>query len=327
MMTLRRRAFHGLAAASLLGTGSMARAQERWPARPISFIVTYAPGGSADLLARALAPGMAEYLGQPVVVENRAGAGGNVGSAILARAAPDGYTIGMGATGSHAINKALFGARLPYDPEASFTPISLIQQQPNLVLLGNAVPARGVVEFVTWAKTQVGVQFGTSGVGSSPHLTGAMIGDAFGIAMEHVPYRSGGEALTALAAGQVPVVIDNIITAAQFALDGRARALAVSSAARSALLPAVPSFAESGAPGFDLVSWQALFGPAGLPAPIATRLGDALRHALRTPTVDRLLREGGAEPIGGTPEALAAFLAAEIPKWARLVRLSGAAIN
>lgn len=327
MTTLRRRAFPGLATASLLGTGVVARAQEQWPSRRISFIVTYAPGGSADLLARVLAPPMAELLGQPLVVENRAGAGGNIGSAVLARAAADGYTIGMGATGSHAINKALFGSSLPYDPQASFTPISLIQKQPNLVLLGNAVPARSIAEFVAWAKTQSGVQFGTSGVGSSPHLTGAMVGDAFGIAMEHVPYRSGSEALNALLAGQVPVVIDNIITAAQFALNGRARALAVSSVTRSALLPMVPSFSESGAPDFDLVSWQALFGPAGLPGPIVARLGDALRQALRTPAVDRLLREGGAEPIGSTPEALAAFLAEEIPKWGRLVRLSGATIN
>lgn len=323
-MTHRRDLLHGLAAAASFGFAGAARAQARWPVRPITFIVTYAPGGSADLLARALAPVMAEVLGQPVVVENRAGAGGNVGSAVLARAAPDGYTIGMGATGSHAINKALFGPRLPYDPQTSFTPISLIQRQPNLVLMSNAVPARSVAEFVAWAKTGPGVQFATSGVGSSPHLTGALVADSFGIRMEHVPYRSGGEALTALAAGQVNVVIDNIITAAQLAKDGRARALAVSSARRSALLPDVPTFAESGAPGFDLVSWQALFGPAGLPPDIAAKLGDALRQALRSPAVDRLLRDGGAEPVGGSPEELAAFLAEEIPKWGRLVRLSGA---
>jgi tripartite-type tricarboxylate transporter receptor subunit TctC len=323
-MMLRRHVLQGFAAGASIGVAGAARAQARWPSRPITFIVTYAPGGSADLLARALAPTMAELLGQPVVVENRAGAGGNVGSAVLARAAADGYTIGMGATGSHAINEALFGARLPYDPQTSFTPISLIQRQPNLVLMSNAVPARTVAEFVAWAKAGPGVQFATSGVGSSPHLTGALVADSFGIRMEHVPYRSGGEALTALAAGQVSVVIDNIITAAQLAKDGRAKALAVSSAHRSGLLPEVPTFAESGAPGFDLVSWQALFGPAALPPDIAAKLGDALRQALRSPMVDRLLRDGGAEPVGGSPEELAAFLAEEIPKWGRLVRLSGA---
>ncbi len=326
-MMHRRDVLHGLAAGAAFALPGLAQAQARWPTRPITFIVTYAPGGSADLLARALAPVMADALGQPVVVENRAGAGGNVGSAVLARAAPDGYTIGMGATGSHAINKALFGARLPYDPQTSFTPISLIQRQPNLVLMSNAVPARTVAEFVAWAKTGQGVQFATSGVGSSPHLTGALVADSFGIRMEHVPYRSGGEALTALAAGQVSVVIDNIITAAQLAKDGRAKALAVSSAHRSALLPDVPTFAESGAPGFDLVSWQALFGPAALPSDIAAKLGDALRQALRSPTVDRLLRDGGAEPVGGSPQELAAFLAEEIPKWGRLVRLSGATVD
>ncbi len=327
MTQLQRRDLGGMAAAALLGAPMGARAQDRWPSRPITFIVTYAPGGSADLLARALAPAMSEFLGQPVVVENRPGAGGNVGSAVLARAAPDGHTIGMGATSSHAINKALFGARLPYDPQRSFTPISLIQRQPNLALLGNAVPARSVAEFVAWAKAGSGVMFGTSGVGSSPHLTGALVAETFGIRMEHVPYRSGGEALTALMAGQVHMVIDNIITAAQLATSGRARALAVSSAHRSALLPEVPTFAESGAPGFDLVSWQALYGPAGLPPEIAARLGDALRHALRTPTVDRLLRDGGSEPIGSSAAELAEFMAAEIPKWGRLVRLSGASVD
>jgi tripartite-type tricarboxylate transporter receptor subunit TctC len=325
-MTLSRRGLTGLVLATPLPAAAEAQ-EQRWPSRPITFIVTYAPGGSADLLARALAPPMGEVLGQPVVVENRPGAGGNVGSTILARAAPDGYTIGMGATGSHAINKALFGPRLPYDPERSFTPISLIQRQPNLALLSNAVPARDVPGFVAWAKTERSVLYATSGVGSSPHLTGALVAESFGLRMEHVPYRSGGEALTALQAGQVHMVFDNIITAAQLALSGRARALAVSSAHRSALLPEVPSFAEAGAPGFDLVSWQALYGPAGLPPEIAARLGDALRAALRTPVVDRLLREGGSEPIGGSGAELAAFVAEEIPKWGRLVRLSGATVD
>jgi tripartite-type tricarboxylate transporter receptor subunit TctC len=305
----------------------MAKAQGAvWPVRPITLIVTYAPGGSADVLARLLAPAMAEALGQSVVVENRAGGGGNVGSEALARAAPDGHTVGIGAVSTHAINKALFGARLPFDPERSFTPISLILTQPNLLLVNNAVPARSVAEFVAWARVRPGdgVLFGTAGVGSSNHLTGALVAEAFGIRMEHVPYRSGGLALADLMAGNVQAVIDNIVTAAPLARDGRARAIAVTSAARSPLLPDVPSFAESGAPGFDLVSWQALYGPAGLPAPIVGRLNAALRHALRDGTVRARLIEGGAEPVGSSPAELAAFMAQEIPKWGRLVRISGA---
>jgi len=323
---LSRRAFatSAAAAATLLGRTRPGRAQPAWPTRPITLIVTYAPGGSADVLARLIAPVMAQQLGQPVVVENRAGGGGNVGSEMVARAAPDGYTIQIGAVSTHAINKELFGARLPFDPQRSFTPIILLSRQPNLVLVGNRVPARTVAEFVAWAKTQPSVAYGTAGIGSSNHLTGALIGDVFGIKMEVVPYRSGGQALTDLIAGNVPVVIDNIVTAAPLARDGRARAIAVTSAQRSPLLPDVPSFAESGAPGFDLVSWQALFGPAGMPAPVVARINAAARAALADASVRQRLIDGGSTPAPGSPEELAAFMAEEIPKWVRLVQISGA---
>jgi tripartite-type tricarboxylate transporter receptor subunit TctC len=290
-------------------------------------VVTYAPGGSADVLARLIAPVMAQQLGQPVVVENRAGAGGNVGSEFVARSAPDGYTIQIGAASTHAINKELFGARLPFDPERSFTPITLLSRQPNLVLVNNRVPARTVAEFVAWGRAQPSVSYGTAGVGSTNHLTGALIGDVFGIRMELVPYRSGGQALTDLMAGNVPVVIDNIVTAAAIALDGRARAIAVTSAERSPLLSDVPSFAESGAPDFDLVSWQALFGPAGMPAPVTARLNAAAHAALANPTVRQRLIDGGSTPAPSSPGQLAAYMREEIPKWARLVRISGARVE
>ena len=317
-----------LGAALAAGAASRpALAQPAWPTRPISLIVTYAPGGSADLLARLIAPVMAQQLGQPIVVENRPGAGGNVGSDYVARAAPDGYVVQIGAASTHAINKELFGARLPFDPQRSFTPLSLLSRQPNLVLVGNAVPARNVAEFVAWGKTRPAVPYGTAGIGSTNHLTGALIGDVFGLRMELVPYRSGGQALSDLMAGNVPVVIDNIVTAAALAQDGRARAIAVTSAERSSLLPDVPTFAESGAPGFDLVSWQALFGPAGLPAPIVARFNAAARAALTDPTVRQRLTDGGSTPAPSSPGELAAYMATEIPKWARLVRLSGATVD
>jgi len=324
---LSRRALGVLAAAAATGTAKRAAAQGDWPNHPIRLIVTYAPGGSADVLARLLAPIMSQRLGQTIVVENRAGAGGNVGSEIVARAAPDGYTIQIGAVSTHAINKELFGARLPFDPQRSFTPITLLSRQPNLVLVSNRVPARTVAEFVAWAKTQPAVAYGTAGIGSSNHLTGALIGDAFGIKMEVVPYRSGGQALTDLIAGNVSVVIDNIVTAAPLAQDGRARAIAVTSAQRSPMMPNVPTFAESGAPGFDLVSWQALFGPAGMPAPIVARINAAARAALADPTIRQRLLDGGSTPSPSSPEELAAFMAQEIPKWARLVRISGAKVE
>jgi tripartite-type tricarboxylate transporter receptor subunit TctC len=323
---ISRRSLGALATGALAGFSRPVAAQA-WPTRPVSLVVTYAPGGSADVLARLIAPIMARELGQTVVVENRAGAGGNVGSEHVARAAPDGYTIQIGAVSTHAINKELFGARLPFDPQRSFTPITLLSRQPNLVLVGNHVPARTVAEFVAWAKTQPSVTYGTAGVGSSNHLTGALIGDAFGIRMELVPYRSGGQALTDLVAGNVPVVIDNIVTAAALAQDGRARAIAVTSARRSPLLPQVPTFAESGAPGFDLVSWQALFGPAGMPAPIVARINAAARAALADATIRQRLADGGSTPAPSSPEELAAYMAEEIPKWGRLVRISGARVE
>jgi tripartite-type tricarboxylate transporter receptor subunit TctC len=270
---------------------------------------------------------MAQQLGQPVVVENRGGAGGNVGSELVARAVPDGYTIQIGAVSTHAINKELFGARLPFDPQRSFTPITLLSRQPNLMLVNNNVPARNVAEFVAWAKAQPSVSYGTAGVGSSNHLTGALIGDVFAIRMELVPYRSGGQALTDLMAGNVPVVIDNIVTAAALALDGRARAIAVTSTERSSLLPQVPTFAESGAPGFELVSWQALFGPAGLPDVVAARLNAAAHAALADPTVRQRLIDSGSTPAPSSPQELAAYMAEEIPKWGRLVRISGARVE
>ncbi len=324
---ISRRGLGASAAAVLIAAARHAFAQVDWPSRPITLVVTYAPGGSADVLARLIAPVMAQQLGQPVVVENRAGAGGNVGSEFVARSAPDGYTIQIGAASTHAINKELFGARLPFDPERSFTPITLLSRQPNLVLVNNRVPARTVAEFVAWGRAQPSVSYGTAGVGSTNHLTGALIGDVFGIRMELVPYRSGGQALTDLMAGNVPVVIDNIVTAAAIALDGRARAIAVTSAERSPLLSDVPSFAESGAPDFDLVSWQALFGPAGMPAPVTARLNAAAHAALANPTVRQRLIDGGSTPAPSSPGQLAAYMREEIPKWARLVRISGARVE
>jgi tripartite-type tricarboxylate transporter receptor subunit TctC len=320
-LELRRRM---LGAVALGALARPALAQAPWPSRPITLVVTYAPGGSADVLARLIAPVMAQQLGQPVVVENRAGAGGNVGSDFVARAAPDGHVVQIGAVSTHAINKELFGARLPFDPQRSFTPITLLVRQPNLMLIGNRVPASNVAEFVAWGRAQPSVPYGTAGVGSSNHLTGALIGDVFGLKMELVPYRSGGQALSDLIAGNVPAVIDNIVTAAALAQDGRAKAIAVTSAERSPLLPQVPSFAEAGAPGFDLVSWQALFGPAGMPPTVVQRLNAAAHAALANPTVRQRLAEGGSTAAPGTPEQLAAYMAEEIPKWGRLVRISGA---
>ena len=302
-----------------------ARAEEAWtPNRPIKLIVTYAPGGSADVLARLLQTPMSQALGVPIVVENRGGGAGNIGSEMIARAAPDGYTIGIGAVSTHAINPTLFGASLPFRVPQDFTAISQILSQPNVVLVYPAVPAKTPAEFIAWLKANPNTPFGTAGVGSSPHLTGEMINLHFGVTMIHAPYKSGGQALNDLMGGHVKIVVDNIATAAPLAKNGQARAIAVSTRKRAAILPDTPTFDESGAPGCDLSSWQGLFGPAGLPDPVVQRLHAALLAALNDPVVRERLIAFGAEPVGSSPAEFLTFINSELKKWGELVKVSGA---
>jgi tripartite-type tricarboxylate transporter receptor subunit TctC len=310
-----------LVAAFLCGP---AHAQQWSPSKPVKLIVTYAPGGSADVLARLLQNPLSKGLGVPVVVENRAGAGGNIGSLAIAKADPDGHTIGIGAVSTHAINPALFGDKLQFRVPQDFTMISQILFQPNVLLVHPSVPARTVPEFVAWLKANPGQAFGTAGVGSSNHLTGELVNLRYGVSMQHTPYKSGGLALNDLMAGHIKVVVDNVTTAAQLAKDGKARAIAVSTAKRSSILPQTPTFAESGAPGFDLSSWQGLFGPANLPRPVVQRLHAELMKALADPAVRQKLGDFGAEIVAGTPEEFSAFVQKELPKWGELVKASGA---
>jgi len=305
-----------------------AQSQETWtPNKPIQLIVTYAPGGSADVLARLLQEPMSKALGVPIVVVNRAGAGGNIGAEALARAEPDGYTIGIGAASTHAINPTLFGAKLPFRVPQDFTPIGQILSQPNVLLVNPNVPARTPAEFIAWLKANPGTAFGTAGVGSTPHLTGELINLRYGVKMTHVPYRSGGLALNDLIGGHIKIVVDNITTAAPLAKNGQARAIAVSTLKRAAILPDTPTFDESGAPGFDLSSWQGLFGPAGLPPPVLQRLHTALLAALDDPTVKARLIEFGSEPVGSSPAEFLTFINHELKKWGDLVKVSGAKVD
>lgn len=305
----------------------LAQAQDWSPAKPIRLIVTYAPGGSADVLARLLQVPLAKALGVPVVVENRAGAGGNIGSLAIAKAEPDGHTIGIGAVSTHAINPALFGERLQFRVPQDFTPIGQILFQPNVVIVHPSVPANSVREFVAWLKANPGQAFGTAGVGSSNHLTGELVNLRFGVKMQHTPYKSGGLALSDLMAGHIKIVVDNITTAALLVKEGKARAIAVSTARRSSILPQTPTFDESGAAGFDLSSWQGLFGPANLPRPVVRRLNSELVKALADPLVKQRLGEFGSEIAAGTPEEFLALILKELPKWAELVKASGATVE
>jgi tripartite-type tricarboxylate transporter receptor subunit TctC len=306
----------------------LAQSQESWtPNRPIQLIVTYAPGGSADVLARLLQEPMSKALGVPIVVVNRAGAGGNIGSETLARAEPDGYTIGIGAASTHAINPTLFGPKLPFRVPQDFTAIGQILSQPNVLVVNPDVPAKTAAEFIAWVKANPGTAFGTAGIGSSPHLTGELINLRYGVKMTHVPYKSGSQALNDLIGGHVRIVVDNITTAAPLAKAGQARAIAVSTLKRAAILPDTPTFDDSGAPGFNLSSWQGLFGPAGLPAPVVQRLHAALLAALADPTVKARLIEFGSEPVGSSPAEFLAFINQELKKWGDLVKVSGAKVE
>ena len=321
---LRRRRCLALSVGLLLGAAPLlapcALAQDWKPAKPIRFIVGFAPGGSADILARVLQAPLAQRLGVPVVVENIAGAGGNIAMTALVRSAPDGHTLVMGFTGSHAINPAILGDKLPFRVPEDFTPITQLVSQPNVLIVNNQVPAQNVAEFIAWIRANPGQSFGSAGIGTSNHLSGEMIGLRFGARLQHVPYKGAAQVLADIMGGHLPMTVDNITTGARLANDGKVRAIAVTTAKRSPKLPNVPTFAESGAPDFDLTSWQGLFGPKGLAPEIVARLHEATVFALNDATVRQNLAEFGSEPIGQRPEQFAAFVVQEKKKWGDIVR-------
>lgn len=311
-------ALAALIAAPLLAVPALA--QEWKPAKPVRFIVGFAPGGSADILARLLQGPMSQKLGVPVVVENIAGAAGNIAMANLARSTPDGHTVGMGFVGSHAISPALFGDKLQFRVPEDFTPVTQLVSQPNVLIVNNNVPAKNVAEFVAWAKTNPGQNFGTAGIGTSNHLSGELLGLRFGLKLVHVPYKGAAPVLADLLGGHIPMTLDQVTTAVRLVNEGKVRALAVTTARRSPKLPGVPTLAESGAPGFDLYSWQGLFGPRGLTPEMVVKLYDAVLVALNDPAVKQKLSDFGSEPAGQRPEQFAAFVQQEKKKWGDIVR-------
>ena len=297
-----------------------APAQEWKPAKPIRFLIGFAPGGSADILARVLQAPMAQKLGVPVVVENVPGAGGNIAMSTLVRSAPDGHTVVMGFVGSHAINPALYGDKLPYRVPEDFTPITLLVSQPNVLIVNPNVPARNVAEFVAWIRANPGQNFGSAGVGTSNHLTGELIGLRYGARLVHVPYKGSAPVHADLIGGHIPMTFDQVTTAVKLVADGKVRALAVTTARRSSKLPNVPTFAESGAPDIDVASWQGLFGPRGMAPEVVAKLYEATVHALNDPAVKQNLDTFGSEPGGQKPAEFATFVQREKEKWGAIVR-------
>jgi tripartite-type tricarboxylate transporter receptor subunit TctC len=298
--------------------------QAAWPAKPIRYIVPFAPGGTTDILARVVGEKLSVALGQQIVVDNKPGQGGSLGSAELARAAPDGYTIGGGTISSHGINATLYD-KLPYDPVTSFAPITLYATQPNVLLVHPSVPAKNVAEFIQLLKTQPDkYSFGSAGTGTSQHISGEMFKTMAGVKMQHIPYRGSGAMLPELLGGTLPVAFDNVASAIPHMKAGKLRALAVTTATRSGVAPDVPTLAESGLPGYELSSWQAVFAPAGTPKPIIDRLYAEISKILQMPDVQKRLTDLGLDLSGMPPQQLEALVKADVPRLGKIVKESGA---
>ena len=311
------------AAAGLMLAALPAFAQA-WPAKPIRYIVPFAPGGTTDIIARVVGEKLSLALGQQIVIDNKAGQGGSVGTAELARAAPDGYTIGGGTISSHGINASLY-EKLTYDPVTSFEPITLYATQPNVLLVHPSVPATNVKEFIALLKASPDkYSFGSAGTGTSQHISGEMFKTMAGVKMQHVPYRGSGQMLPELLGGTLLVAFDNVASAIPHVKAGKLRALAVTTAKRSAVTPDVPTLAESGLPGYELSSWQAAFAPAGTPRPIVDRLYAEIAKILQMPDVQKRLTDLGLDLSGMPPAELAALVKADVPRLGRIVKESGA---
>jgi tripartite-type tricarboxylate transporter receptor subunit TctC len=326
-MTVDRRTVLATLAAAGLTLPHAASAQAPWPNKPIRYIVPFAPGGTTDILARVVGEKLGIALGQTIVVDNKPGQGGSAGAAELARAAPDGYTIGGGTISSHAINASLY-EKLPYDPVTSFAPITLYATQPNVLLLHPSVPAQTLAEFIALLKANPDkYNFGSAGIGTSQHISGELFKTLAGVKMQHVPYRGSGQMIPELLGGTLTVAVDNIATALPHIKSGKLRALAVTTTQRSGVAPEVPTMAESGLAGYELSSWQAVFAPAGTPPAIVERLYTEIAKILKMPDVAKKLTDLGLDLSGMTPAELAAVVKADVPRLGKVVKDSGAKVD
>ncbi len=315
------------AAAACTLLPGLAAAQGAFPSKTITIIVPFAAGGTTDILARVVAQGMGAELGQPVVVDNRAGAGGNIGGQLAARAPADGYTLFMGTVGTHAINAALY-KKMPFDPIKDFAPLTRVANVPNLLVANPAQPFKTVQELIAYAKANPGkINFGSSGSGSSIHLSGELFKSMAKVDMQHVPYKGSAPAVTDLLGNQIAIMFDNMPSAIQHVRSGKLRAIAVTTAKRSPELPDVPTIAEAGVPGYEATSWFGMFAPAGTPAPVVAKLNATIVKVLAQPDIKKKLAEQGAEAAGETPEQFAAFIQKESVKWGKVVKESGASVD
>jgi tripartite-type tricarboxylate transporter receptor subunit TctC len=308
----------------LLAGCAAARAQApSYPERVIRLVAPFPAGGLADVLARAVGDEMSRSLGQPVIVENRAGAGGNVGAEYVAKSAPEGYTLMMASAGILTANQVLY-AQMPFDPEAAFTPVSVVADMPMMVVVNPKVPAQSLSDLIALARAAPGkLNFGSPGTGTTGHLGLAMLLHVAGVKITHVPYRGAAPAIQDLLAGQIDGVVDNPPTVIAHIQDGRLRPLAVAAAQRMALLPDLPSAAEAGLPGYRASSWFGIVAPAATPAPIIARLHQEVVRALATPAMQARFAKVGARLVGNTPAEFAAQIRAERASWGEIIRAAG----
>ena len=298
-----------------------------YPHRPIRFVVPYPPSGAADIVARVVAQKLGEALGATVVVDNRAGAGGNLGTDLVAKAAPDGYTLLMGNVGPLAINVSLV-KRLPYDPLQDLAPVSFMVIYPNALVVNPSLPVKSVSELIALAKARPGqLSYASAGTGSSTHLAAELFKSMAAIDMAHVPYKGGGQAVVDVMAGQVQLYFSSMLGALPHLKSGKLRALAVTSARRTRAAPELPTVAESGFPGYEANNWLGLLVPAGTPAPIILRLNREIVKIFEQPDVRERLSAQGGEAETGSPEKFADYIRAEIRKWAQVVKDSGAQVE
>ncbi len=320
-----------LAASGALLAATSVRAQGAWPDKPVRIVVPFAPGGTTDILARALAPELGKAFGQQFIVDNKPGAGGNIGAAEVAKSAGDGYTLLMGTVGTHGINQSLY-SKMPYDPIKDFAPITLVAGVPNVLVMNpakaEAAGIRSVADLIRYAKAHPGqLNMASSGNGTSIHLSGELFKTMTGTYMVHFPYRGSGPALLDLIGGTMDLMFDNLPSAMPQIKAGKLKALAVTSAQRSAALPDLPTIAEAGVPGFDASSWFGLLAPAGTPADVVSRIQQESAKAMQTADLKARLLSQGAIPSGNTPAEFAAFIRAETAKWAKVVKASGAKVD
>ena len=314
------------AAAFCAAQPALAQSAGTYPNKPIHIIVTFTSGGAPDILGRLIGEKLSAAWGQPVIVDNKPGAGGNIGSDFVAKSAPDGYNVVVGTVGTHSINGSLYQS-MPFDMVKDFTPVTLLASTPNMLVINNDVPARNLKDFIALGKKEGKMTFASSGSGTSIHVSGELFKTMTGIDMQHIPYKGRASAIPDLLGGRVTMLFDNMPSSLPLVREGKLRALGVTSAKRALAAPDIPTLAEAGLPGFEAVSWFALFAPANTPRPIVDKLQAEVSKILKSPDISKRLLDLGLEPAGGTPEELAAYQKSEIAKWSKVVKDSGAKVE